>query len=274
MHQRTSGFAIASLVLGIVGVLCMPFIGVLALIFGILGLREVARAEPSMGGRGLAIAGTVLGSLGTLLTMLLAVGIIMGAIEGARESAARLASVTPPQYPRVIGGGYSGSGFHFRWEDRQFFCASLHQFDDGTPGEMIVFPSDPETEMFRVTIHERVHTLDDVQVMTFDEQAMEGIEPFVYDGEADIRYGELVYIMTGDGPLAAHVIDAGTNEPNMRYARLSEDVPLGGTSGSAVISGVSGRVVGVMLVSAETYDNETLAGFELLELPRSVLSAP
>ncbi len=278
MNQRTSGFAITSLVLGILGILCLPILGVLGLIFGILGLREIARAEPGMGGRGLAISGIVLGSIGTLLTILLAVGVFMAAIEGATQQAtqraARDATAPVPQYADVIGGGFSGSGFHFRWEDRQFFCASLHQFDDAVPSEMIVFPADTEADIFEVTIYDRVHQLEDVQIMTFDEQAMEGIDPLVYDGEADIRYGELVYIMTRDGPLAAHVIDAGTDEPHMRYARLSEDFSLAGTSGSAVVSGVTGHVVGVMLVSAETYDNETLAGFELLELPRSILSAP
>ena len=278
MNQRTSGFAITSLVLGILGIMCLPILGGLGLIFGILGLREIARAEPSVGGRGLAISGIVLGSIGTLLTMLLVVGIFLAAIESATQQATQLtardATAPVPEYPDVIGGGFSGSGFHFRWEHRQFFCASLHQFDDAVPSEMIVFPSDPGADIFEVSIYDRVYQLHDVQIMTFDERAMEGIDPLIYDGEADIRYGELVYIMTRDGPLTAHVIDAGTDEPHMRYARLSEDFSLSGTSGSAVVSGVTGRVVGVMLVSAETYDNETLAGFELLELPRSVLSAP
>jgi hypothetical protein len=278
MNQRTSGFAITSLVLGILGVLCLPVFGVLGLIFGILGLREISRAEQGMGGRGMAISGIVLGSIGTLLTALLAVGVIMAAIEGAAQQATQLtprdANLPAPQYADVIGGGFSGSGFHFRWEDRQFFCASLHQFDDAVPSEMIVFPADTDADIFEVTIYDRVHRLEDVQIMTFDEQAMQGIDPLIYDGEADIRYGELVYIMTRDGPLAAHVIDAGMDEPHMRYARLSEEFSLAGTSGSAVVSGVTGHVVGVMLVSATTHDDETLAGFELLELPRSVLSKP
>ena len=62
-RQRTNGFAVASLVLGIVG--CVPFItALLAVIFGIVGLRKTR--DPSVGGLGLAIAGLILGIVGLL----------------------------------------------------------------------------------------------------------------------------------------------------------------------------------------------------------------
>jgi hypothetical protein len=55
---RTSGAAIASLILGILG--CIPFLtGILAVILGAVGLS--ATKKPNVGGRGLAIAGLVLG---------------------------------------------------------------------------------------------------------------------------------------------------------------------------------------------------------------------
>jgi hypothetical protein len=57
---RTSGAAIASLILGILG--CVPLLtGVLAVILGMIGLG--ATKKPGVGGRGLAIAGLVLGLL-------------------------------------------------------------------------------------------------------------------------------------------------------------------------------------------------------------------
>jgi hypothetical protein len=56
--RRTSGAAIASLVLGIVG--CVPFItGILAIVLGVIGIRKTR--EPTVGGKGLAIAGLILG---------------------------------------------------------------------------------------------------------------------------------------------------------------------------------------------------------------------
>ncbi len=58
---RTSGAAVASLVLGILG--CIPFVtSLLALILSVVGLR--ATRYPGVGGRGMAIAGLVLGILG------------------------------------------------------------------------------------------------------------------------------------------------------------------------------------------------------------------
>ena len=55
---RTSGAAIASLILGIIG--CIPLLtGILAVILGAVGLS--ATKKPNVGGRGLAIAGLVLG---------------------------------------------------------------------------------------------------------------------------------------------------------------------------------------------------------------------
>ncbi len=71
----TNGLAIASLV---VGLLWMWWIGsVLAVVFGHVALRQIARSETGQGGRGLAIAGLVLGYIGlaTLLAAIIAVAL-------------------------------------------------------------------------------------------------------------------------------------------------------------------------------------------------------
>jgi Domain of unknown function (DUF4190) len=57
----TSGFAVASLVLGIVWVCGIG--AILALIFGYVALGQIKRSQGSMSGRGMAIAGVVLGGL-------------------------------------------------------------------------------------------------------------------------------------------------------------------------------------------------------------------
>lgn len=66
--RPTNGMATASLVLGILGMF-LPILGVLALIFGSIG---ISKANEGAGGKGLAIAGLVLGILGTLVLLYLA----------------------------------------------------------------------------------------------------------------------------------------------------------------------------------------------------------
>jgi hypothetical protein len=70
---RTNGMAIASMILGI---LWIYWIGsVLALIFGYIALRQIK--ERNEGGRGMALAGTILGwvGAGTLLLVIIAIAV-------------------------------------------------------------------------------------------------------------------------------------------------------------------------------------------------------
>ncbi|MGA8276750.1 MAG: DUF4190 domain-containing protein [Rhodanobacteraceae bacterium] len=63
VHVRTSGSAIASLVLGVLAWCVLPFIGaVIAVVLGHIARGEIRRAEPgTVEGDGLAIAGLILG---------------------------------------------------------------------------------------------------------------------------------------------------------------------------------------------------------------------
>src|SRR5687767_13888046 len=59
-----NGYAITSLVCGILG--CIPFLtGLLAMLFGVVGIRKSNRV-PYAGGKGMAIAGLVLGLISLL----------------------------------------------------------------------------------------------------------------------------------------------------------------------------------------------------------------
>ena len=71
---RTNGMAIASLVLGIVGVLaCFLFIPwILAIIFGIIGIKQ-CNEDPSYTGKGMAVAGLVLGLVAAAVILLVLV---------------------------------------------------------------------------------------------------------------------------------------------------------------------------------------------------------
>jgi len=69
------GFAIASLVCGIGGLFIAGFIlGTLAIIFGGIALRRI-RTNPSLDGKGLAVAGMVLGLIDVVLLAILMVAI-------------------------------------------------------------------------------------------------------------------------------------------------------------------------------------------------------
>jgi hypothetical protein len=71
----TSGLAIASLILGILGLFLVT--AVLAIIFGVIALRETRRS--GQGGRGLAIAGI---SIAAVWLAIIAFGVVEGLVEG------------------------------------------------------------------------------------------------------------------------------------------------------------------------------------------------
>jgi prepilin-type processing-associated H-X9-DG protein len=97
---KTSGWAITSLVAGIVSVVlfCIPFfslaVALLGVIGGVLGLKRTA--DNRAGGRGLAIAGLITGCFGALLGALMIIPVIAGtsaffpALANAREQANRV----------------------------------------------------------------------------------------------------------------------------------------------------------------------------------------
>jgi hypothetical protein len=65
----TNGFAVASLVLGIVW--AMGIGSVLALVFGYMGKNQIDQSGGAQTGRGMAIAGIVLGWIGVALLVLM-----------------------------------------------------------------------------------------------------------------------------------------------------------------------------------------------------------
>ena len=58
--ERTSGMAIAALVIGIAGFVFFGPLSILAIIFGAIGISQINR-DPNLKGKGMAVAGLVLG---------------------------------------------------------------------------------------------------------------------------------------------------------------------------------------------------------------------
>ncbi len=105
-----NGIAIAALVCGILGMGC-PFLSILALIFGIIGIMR-ARRYATGPGLGLAIAGTVLGSVGLLLVPL-GVAILLPSLSRARELAKRTVCANHLQLAGQAAIAYANDSLDF-----------------------------------------------------------------------------------------------------------------------------------------------------------------
>jgi hypothetical protein len=85
--SKNQGLAVASLILGIVAMLCLgPFAGIPALILGIVALNRTRRQPDLYAGNGFAIAGITLGAVSFLSLFILA-GMFLPALAKAREKA-------------------------------------------------------------------------------------------------------------------------------------------------------------------------------------------
>ena len=80
-QPASSGLAIASLVCGICGFILGPLIGIPALITGHIALSKIKKSGGIIHGRGMAIAGLILGYISIVLTLLLIIILIDIAID-------------------------------------------------------------------------------------------------------------------------------------------------------------------------------------------------
>ena len=87
---RTAGLAIASLVLGILSVTCLSILaGIPALILGIVALNKVGQSAGTLTGKGISIAGIVMGGISFALIPIMAIGaaLLVPAVSSARDKA-------------------------------------------------------------------------------------------------------------------------------------------------------------------------------------------
>ena len=89
--EGASGLAIAALVCGLIG-FCFPPLGIVAMILGIVFLNQ---SRDGQSGRGMALAGTILGAVGLVLSILaLLIAILLPALGAARRTARRMQNST------------------------------------------------------------------------------------------------------------------------------------------------------------------------------------
>ncbi len=83
--QKTSGLAVASLVLGVLGFVSAGLLGLVGLIMGIIAAISTSK-NPQLKGKGLAIAGAVLGGVSLLMVPLM-ISILLPSVGAARDLA-------------------------------------------------------------------------------------------------------------------------------------------------------------------------------------------
>jgi thiol:disulfide interchange protein len=103
-YGETDGRATASMVLGILSLVCGGLLtGIPAVVLGFMSRRDIDRSEGTKTGSGLALAGIITGSIGTLISLaslvFMGVGIIMGI--AATPPPPRGAPPTAPTAPGV-----------------------------------------------------------------------------------------------------------------------------------------------------------------------------
>ena len=246
-----SGLSIASLVLGIIGMIpCLSiFFAPLALIFGIISL---VLAKQSQRPKGLAIAGTALG--GTAILMFAGLMVFSHVSRKPKPFVAKA-----PEYETMLGEGFSGSGFHFQSGGKRFIACSLHQFDGEAPATMLA--PDLETD---IPITGQVHVGTDIQVLSYDEKAFPDASPLIYDRKPNTSVGDPVFLLIDGEAVKAHV----TRYSFLEGQWFKSEAPFVGQggSGSPVVSGLSGKVIGVFL-GGKVGDTMTEGYFEELDMP-------
>ena len=95
-QSQTSGLAVGSLVCGVL------FIGLPAIVLGHIALRKIARSDGSLSGRGLALAGTILGYLSVVALTIIV--ILSGLVVGGSSFVQRKAAIDRAMVLAAEGG--------------------------------------------------------------------------------------------------------------------------------------------------------------------------
>jgi hypothetical protein len=163
-------------------------------------------------------------------------------------------------YETLIGEGLSGSGFHFKVDDRVYIGATLHQFEGDMPKVMASLEFDD-----LIAIEGLAHKQRDVQILKFRSEKLNAIQPLSYSRSAVVERGTPVYVYSGEGPLKGHVTSVYKSTGKIMI-RMTEAFAAAGQSGCPVISADTGSVVAV-LVGANSPDQATRVEAELLVMP-------
>lgn len=109
-----TGLATTSLVMGILGLIACPVVGLAAFVTGIIALLHIRREPSRYGGRGMAISGMTCGGISAFVIGPFMLLIILPILRDARDSTRRLACAVRLQSIStaltIYGSDYEGQG--------------------------------------------------------------------------------------------------------------------------------------------------------------------
>ena len=84
---KTNGLAIASLVLGICGIISCGLTAVIGLILGIVSMKQVRKSNGTMGGGGIGLAGTIVSAVFIVFAIPMGAALFLPALAAAKQRA-------------------------------------------------------------------------------------------------------------------------------------------------------------------------------------------
>jgi hypothetical protein len=149
--KTTDGLAITSLILGILSLFCLSILtGIPALILGIVSLKKIDRT-PNLQGRGMAIAGIVLGGVSFILFLPIMAGFMIPTMMMARGKAEMVKCQSNLREIQNLGLLFADTGNNrfYPWSEKGGI-ASLQVLVDSTEGlrpGMFICPASRDDEM-------------------------------------------------------------------------------------------------------------------------------
>lgn len=154
---KTSGLAIASLVLGVLGFFC-GCTAIVGLILGFLAMSRIRKSNGTLGGHGLALAGTIVSGVALLIMVLLAPAMLLPALAKAKERALSIQCVNNLKQLSLAARIYANShGDHFPAANN--WCDALKD-DLGNNLKVYKCPADQTNENSDYAYNAQVAGLD------------------------------------------------------------------------------------------------------------------
>jgi hypothetical protein len=105
---KTNGLAIASLVLGILGLISCGLTALIGLILGIVSLSQIRKSKGTMGGGGIALAGTIVSAVFLVLVIPLGAAMILPALATAKQRALTVQCINNSRQLSMAARVYAG----------------------------------------------------------------------------------------------------------------------------------------------------------------------